>query len=97
QNSIQALQGIVSIPKIEISAKTTAKQDIEIKIADNGCGIPVENQTKIFTPGFTTRNNSIGFGLGICRKLVRSYGGDIILQESTVSQETIFLTKFPLN
>ena len=50
---------------------------IEIRIRDNGCGIPEELRGKIFEPNFTTKSSGTGLGLAICKKIVESMEGHI--------------------
>lgn len=49
---------------IQISLTDQSKM-IEISVADNGCGIPLENQDKIFDPYFTTKGDFKGTGIGL--------------------------------
>lgn len=53
--------------------------DIHIHIADTGCGIPRELQSKIFEPFFTTREAGKGTGLGlaIVAQVVEDHMGKI--------------------
>jgi signal transduction histidine kinase len=51
------------------------KDGIEIRIRDNGGGIPAEVREKIFNPFFTTKPAGKGTGLGL------SISYDIIVQE----------------
>jgi PAS domain S-box-containing protein len=46
-----------------------------VSIQDQGTGIPPENLERIFEPFFTTRPEGLGFGLTICRMIIRAHGG----------------------
>ncbi len=66
-----------------------------ISIADNGIGIPIELQEKLFEPSFTTKSSGMGLGLAITKKIVENFKGEIWF-ESTRNVETIFYIKLPL-
>jgi signal transduction histidine kinase len=51
-------------PTVSITTKNLGTA-IEIRIRDNGIGIPQENQQKIFLPFFTTKPPGQGTGLGL--------------------------------
>ena len=53
------------IPKIIIQTEITPTEQIRISITDNGCGIPIEVQSKVFDPFFTTKHVGQGTGLGL--------------------------------
>jgi len=52
---------------------------LNIEIHDNGEGIAIENQDKIFTPFFTTKNSGEGIGLGLytAKKIIKNNHGTI--------------------
>ena len=52
---------------------------IEVRIRDNGGGMPPEVVEKIFNPFFTTKPTGQGTGLGLamCSDIVRQHGGNI--------------------
>jgi len=60
---------------------TTKKLDnkIEIRVKDNGNGIPEEIKDKIFQPFFTTKPTGQGTGLGLslAYDIVKAHGGEI--------------------
>jgi signal transduction histidine kinase len=65
-NAIEAIDRLESIaePKITIET-TTEQQQIQIRITDNGGGIPEAMRSKIFDPFFTTKDVGQGMGLGL--------------------------------
>jgi signal transduction histidine kinase len=53
---------------------------VEVRIRDNGAGIPPEVREKIFTPFFTTKPTGEGTGLGLSIShdiVVKQHGGTI--------------------
>jgi|SRR5258706_10372653 len=53
---------------------------VEIRIRDNGTGIPEEVRDKIFNPFFTTKPTGDGTGLGLSMSydiVVKQHGGSI--------------------
>lgn len=55
---------------------------VRVTVADNGPGIPVELQDKVFNPFFTTKQVASGAGLGLAmtRKIITDLGGDLLLR-----------------
>jgi signal transduction histidine kinase len=73
---------------------TDAQAGVELIVADDGPGISVENQAKIFTDFYTTKAEGIGLGLSIVRRLVGDFGGTIHV-ESEPDRGTRFVVWFP--
>lgn len=72
-----------------------------ISIHDNGIGIPLQDQKKVFEKGFTGENGrhfgkSTGIGLYLCKKLCNHLGIDISL-ESSVGEGTTINLIFPMS
>ncbi len=65
-------------PAVTISTKKNGNT-VEIKIADNGNGIPESVTDKIFQPFFTTKPTGQGTGLGLslAYDIVKAHGGEI--------------------
>jgi signal transduction histidine kinase len=57
--------------------------DISISVADNGPGISVEKQDRIFDPMFSTSREGCGLGLPIVKRIVESHNGTVTLKSST--------------
>ena len=51
--------------------------EVEIRVRDDGAGIPLHLLGRIFEPQFSTRSTGTGLGLAIVRKLVESWGGTV--------------------
>ncbi len=78
-----------------ISLAITNTEDIcRITISDNGEGISVENQSKVFNMFYRASTSSSGTGLGlyICKEMVTKLGGEIILSSDLSSGTTIEIT-----
>ncbi len=69
---------------------------VEIRLRDNGCGIPERDRRKIFEPFFTTKEvgKGTGLGLSICARIVEKFDGTISL-ESEVGRGTTFFVRVP--
>ena len=77
--------------------KVQGKETFIIEVADNGPGIPEENQARVFDPFFTTKAPGEGTGLGLNIShgiVVEKHGGHITV-ESTPGA-TLFTVKLPI-
>jgi len=54
---------------------------VELTVADDGPGVADEVRGVVFEPGVTYREGGAGLGLGIARRVARSFGGEITLAE----------------
>ena len=70
---------------------------VRVSVEDNGCGIPVENLDKVFTPFFTTKPVGVGTGLGlsISHGIITEHGGGIEVT-SDVGVGTRFTVSLPV-
>jgi len=67
---------------------------IEILISDSGCGIPSDEQDRIFEPFYTTKNGGTGLGLAMVHRAVENHGGELQL-ESDLDRGTTFRIRLP--
>jgi signal transduction histidine kinase len=68
---------------------------IQIRISDNGEGIPEQMRTKIFIPNFTTKSSGTGLGLAMCKTIVEQAKGKIWF-ETEEDNGTTFFVELPL-
>ena len=80
-----------------ILSTRSLKDMVEIKVSDNGMGIPQKYINKIFDPFFTTKKigEGTGLGLNIVYRIVTKYEGTIDV-ESKEGVGTTFTIKFPI-
>ena len=64
-----------------------------IMFKDNGKGIPIDHQARIFDPFFSTKPQGSGIGLALCHDLVSEHGGTIGVQSD--KDGTVFTIKLP--
>ena len=84
------------VPTVWLFTRRGEKQ-IEIRIRDNGNGIPSKVAEKIFNPFFTTKptDRGTGLGLAISSDIVRQHGG-AIRADSEPGEYTEMVVELPL-
>ncbi len=90
------LAGYAYRPAVKVSTKQTPV-GIEIRVADNGIGIPDELEGKIFQPFFTTKPTGSGTGLGLSLSydiITKGHNGTIEV-ESEEHKGTTFTIMLP--
>lgn len=94
KNAVQSIPPSLN-GKISVVAKI--KNDwFLVEVSDNGIGIPAENQSKIFTPNFTTKTSGMGIGLSIVKTIMDNVGGEISF-DSEQGKGTRFYLRFPVS
>jgi len=76
EKSKQQIQGYE--PTVSVTTKKSADR-VEIRVRDNGTGIPEKVVDKIFQPFFTTKPTGLGTGLGLSLSydIIKAHGGEI--------------------
>jgi signal transduction histidine kinase len=85
------------MPTLSLST-SRGEEFIEVRIRDNGDGIPPDVAEKIFNPFFTTKptDRGTGLGLAITNDIVRQHGGSISVN-SQPGEFTEFVVTLPLD
>ena len=84
------------VPTLTVATKRLDDR-VEVRIRDNGSGIPEDVIGKIFNPFFTTKPTDQGTGLGLALSsdIVREHGGEIRV-ESELGSHTEMIVDLPL-
>ena len=77
---------------IEVACVASA-EEVELRVRDNGCGIPQRMQERIFENGVT--DGGYGYGLGVVRSYARLLGGDISVN-SAPGKGSCFILRLPI-
>jgi two-component system sensor kinase FixL len=75
---------------------TTENATCQIAVSDDGPGIPLDVQEKVFIPFFTTKRRGTGLGLPTARRFIEAHDGRITIQ-SPPSGGTTVTVQLPLN
>lgn len=93
-NSIQALGDEGG--RVMVSLRNSVEDGYyDIVVEDDGPGVSEENQPKLFTPNFTTKNSGTGIGLAICKSILDMCGATISYSKSFVLGGAAFTIKYP--
>jgi signal transduction histidine kinase len=92
-NSCEAVvpeAGIINVALNEV------RGGVEIRVCDNGRGIPELIRSKLFEPFISYgKENGTGLGLTVVQKIVQDHGGDVTV-EKTSPEGTVFRLLLPL-
>jgi two-component system, OmpR family, clock-associated histidine kinase SasA len=84
---------------IQVSILHRTSQKIQVSIADNGPGIPPDNQKRIFEDRFRLKRDEAkdgyGIGLALCRRVIHAHYGQIWV-ESEPEQGSCFHFTLPV-
>lgn len=87
KNALDSLNG-KGFVSINITNELT---QIIIDVKDSGKGITKKNITKVFNPGFTTKQRGWGLGLSLSKRIINLYHqGDIFVKQSELGKGTTF-------
>jgi signal transduction histidine kinase len=68
KNAVDALAGRGGT--VVLNVERGAPDEVRLRVADDGPGIPVEHRVRIFDPGFSTKQSGWGIGLSLARRII---------------------------
>ena len=98
-NAVDAIAGISAEAAADggrlrvCTARTPETPGVQIVFADNGVGIPPDEQRYLFEPFHTTKEVGLGLGLYISQRIVQDHGGriEVASQEGAGTTFTVWL------
>ncbi|MBI5586360.1 MAG: PAS domain S-box protein, partial [Deltaproteobacteria bacterium] len=81
---LNALEALAAGGRIFISTRLgreVGKTWVQVRVADDGPGIPAEKRPYVFDPFFSQKAGGIGLGLGNVKKIVEAHGGRVFVSE----------------
>jgi signal transduction histidine kinase len=89
--AVPAQDGRIKIELVQVA------EGVQIRVADNGHGIPESIREKLFEPFVSVgKENGTGLGLTVVQKIVQDHGGEIVV-ENTSEVGTVFKVTLPLS
>lgn len=89
-----AMQATTNMKDGEIKVEATIiRGHVQIRIADNGPGIPIDKLSSIFIPFYSTKEGGSGIGIPLSQRIMQMHGGELnVISEPGI--ETVFTLCF---
>ena len=88
-NAAEAADAASGSGRIRVSL-VVDRNEIQIVISDNGCGVPDSLVEQIFHAFVTTKSNGTGTGLNLARQIALAHGGDLIFLGANENWSAVF-------
>jgi PAS domain S-box-containing protein len=96
-NAQHALEAVDTRRQLRIiTSYRKTRNEVVVKVKDNGPGVPASVRSRIFEPLYTTKEigSGTGMGLALCHRIVEAHGGTIEL-ESRTGEGAAFAIRLP--
>jgi signal transduction histidine kinase len=94
---VNAIDALERRPDARIRISTWSGEDeLHVRVADNGPGIPPDVAASIFEPFFTTKTRGNGIGLPTALRTVQPWGGTIVHEPVAAGSGAVFVVKLRL-
>lgn len=94
RNALESME-MIERRELTLRGENTPDNQVQISIADTGCGIAPDIAIHLFQPFYTTKPHGLGIGLSISRSIIEDHGGKI-WAENNPEGGTIFKIVLPL-
>lgn len=81
---------------ITVRTGLNSQGSVTIAFEDDGRGMSPSEQSRAFSPGFSTKRRGWGLGLALCKRIIEDYhGGRIAIERSQAGLGTLFVITLP--
>ncbi len=87
KNSVDAIKGDEGTIQVQVLRRSNW---VQVRVSDNGEGIPLRDHKNIFRPGWSSKKRGWGLGLSLVERIIREYHQGDITVESAPGQGTSF-------
>jgi signal transduction histidine kinase len=78
KNGLDALAGRTG--RLYVAASRLSPDEVRVRVADDGPGIPRDLRARIFEPGFSTKESGWGIGLALAKRIIEeNHRGRLVL------------------
>ena len=92
KNALDALNGGGAVAVLIVEDANV----VQIEVADTGKGIPKNEISQVFNPGFTTKKRGWGLGLTLSKRIVEQFhNGKLFVKQSELGKGTTFAITLP--
>ncbi len=93
RNSFEACDDVDRETRIEIAARKSGEHLVEIRVTDNGTGLPADFTERLGQRFSSTKGESgLGIGLNISKRIVEAHGGTLVAENGVPHGATFRFT-----
>ena len=75
RNGLEAMSATDGLRRLLLRSRRNEQGGIEVAVEDGGCGLPPDLLLDALSPFFTTKQEGLGIGLAICKRVVENHNG----------------------
>lgn len=91
RNAMESMREAGSGRTVGVETLESAAGRVEIRVSDQGPGVPVDLEPRLFEPFFTTKRQGMGLGLSICKSIASAHGGELYYRRNEPQGATFAL------